>query len=196
MTAVAFLLGLATSAGAQEILPLGQVVPGMKGYGLTVMDGERAERFEVEVLGVVPGLTPGRSVILVRASGLGLEKSGIVAGMSGSPVYLDGRLAGALSSGFAFSKEPIGGVTPIEPMLPNDGPAGAPGGYRSAGLPRSADLLEALAGEGDDRLPLLRRRFEEMQALLPAPAASLLAPSWSGFPAEDLLRGAPVLARL
>ena len=198
MTSVAFLAGLFLAAGgnAEEILPLARVVPGMKGYGLTVVEGQKVERFDVEVLGVVPAPAPGRSVIVVRASGLGLEKIGIAAGMSGSPIYLEGKLAGALSSGFAFSKEAVGGVTPIEPMLAIDGSPAPPRGVRAAALPGVGTLMAAFVGGEEERLALLRRRFEEMQALLPSPAASLLAPSWSGFPAETLVRGAPVLSRL
>ncbi len=198
VTSVAVLaaFGLATGGRAEEILPLASVVPGMKGYGLTVFEGQKVERFDVEVLGVVPATTPGRSVIVVRASGPGVEKSGIASGMSGSPVYLDGKLAGALSSGFAFSKEPIGGVTPIEPMLAIDGTPSPPRPERKPALPATGALAAAFVGGGEERLAFLRRRFEEMQALLPAPAASLLAPSWSGFPAETLVRSAPVLSRL
>lgn len=168
----------------------------MKGYGLTVVEGQKVERFDVEVLGIVPAPTPGRSVIVVRASGLGIEKTGIAAGMSGSPVYLDGKLAGALSSGFFFSKEPVGGVTPIEPMLAIDGSPAAPGGDGRGLLQPTSTFGPAFVGGEEERLPALRSRFEEMQSLLPRPAASLLAPSWSGFPAETLARAAPVLSRL
>ncbi|HUM01603.1 MAG TPA: SpoIVB peptidase S55 domain-containing protein [Thermoanaerobaculia bacterium] len=198
MTSVALLAAFLLAAGgnAEEILPLSSVVPGMKGYGLTVLEGQKVERFEVEVLGVIPAPAPGRSVIVVKASGLGLEKLGIAAGMSGSPIYLEGKLAGALSSGFPFSKEPVGGVTPIEPMLAIDESPPPPRGVRAAALPGAGTLLAAFVGGEEERLLLLRRRFEEMQALLPSPAASLLAPSWSGFPAETLVRSAPVLSRL
>jgi hypothetical protein len=197
VTTVAFLSAFLFSAAArgEEILPLSKVVPGMKGYGLTVMEGQKVERFGVEVLGVVPNVTPGRSVIVVRASGLGLERSGIVAGMSGSPVYLDGKLAGALSSGFAFAKEAIGGVTPIEPMLAIERASDTPVALRRAAFSRPGLLVEALAAGEDERLGLLRKRFEEMETLLPAAASALLAPCWSGFPPETLARNATLLAR-
>lgn len=167
----------------------------MKGYGLTVMEGQKVERFDVEVLGVIPNATPGRSIILVRASGLGLERSGIVAGMSGSPVYLEGKLAGALSSGFPFSKEAIGGVTPIEPMLAIEGAPDVSPARRAAAVSEPGPLIEALASGEGDRLALLRRRFEEMAELLPPAASPLLAPSWRGFPAETLHRNAALLER-
>jgi hypothetical protein len=196
VTAVALAALLAAVGGkAEEILPLSRVVPGMKGWGLTVMKGRTIERFEVEVLGVIPALTPGRSTILIRASGLGLENSGIVAGMSGSPVYLDGKLAGALSSGFAFEKEPIGGVTPIESMLSIEGAVGAPLG-RSVSMFRSPELLEALAAPAGSGFETLERRFREMESLLPPATRNLLAPTWSAVPAETLLRHDRLLARI
>lgn len=96
---------------------------GMKGYGLTVVKGTKIERFEVEVIGVLHNALPKQDMILIRCSGLGLEHSGVVAGMSGSPIYVtDAKkgdlLIGALSYGFAFNKDPVAGVTPIGNMLP------------------------------------------------------------------------------
>ena len=196
MTAVALavLLG-AAGIRAEEILPLSKVVPGMKGWGLTVVKGRQIERFEIEVLGVIPALAPGRSTIIVRASGLGLENSGIVAGMSGSPVYLDGKLAGALSSGFPFEKEAIGVVTPIESMLSIEGAPSAPAG-RPASTFRPSELLEALGASAGAGFETLERRFREMESLLPPAATNLLAPSWSAIPAETLLRHDRLLSRM
>ena len=90
----------------------------MKGVGKSVFRGTEVAEFGVEILGVLKNQRPGRDLILIRASGCSLEKSGIVAGMSGSPVYIDGKLIGAVASAWTFSKEPIGGVTPIAAMLP------------------------------------------------------------------------------
>jgi len=96
--------------------------PGMKGYGLTVMRGSKIERFEIEIIGVLHNKLPGQDMILIRCKGLNLEHSGIIAGMSGSPIYVKtaagDRLAGALSYGFPFNKDPVAGVTPIRDMLP------------------------------------------------------------------------------
>jgi len=102
-----------------DILPLDQVKPGMRGTAYTIFAGREAEPFELEVLGVLPNLLgPKQDIILVRLLGEKATYTGVVAGMSGSPVYIDGKLAGALSLRFgAFTKEPIGGVTPIEYML-------------------------------------------------------------------------------
>src|SRR5262249_8609447 len=89
------------------------VRPGLKGFGRTVMKGTKVETFDVEVLGVLKNTSPGRDMILCRLSGLGLEKTGVIAGMSGSPVYIDGRLLGAVAFAWPFGKEPIAGVTPF-----------------------------------------------------------------------------------
>src|SRR4051794_38011321 len=89
---------------------------GMKGHGLTVMKGTKVEDFQAEVLGVLKNTSPGRDLVLCRLSGLDLEKTGVIAGMSGSPVYLDGKLLGAVAYAWAYGKEPIAGVTPFSQM--------------------------------------------------------------------------------
>ncbi|MBI4466698.1 MAG: hypothetical protein HY656_04650 [Acidobacteria bacterium] len=113
------LLGTAAPARATEILPLDQIQPGMKGVARTIFAGQEIESFEVEVLGVLRDLVgPKQDLILVRLLGDKVKYTGVVAGMSGSPVYIDGKLAGAISFRFGFfTKEPIAGVTPIENML-------------------------------------------------------------------------------
>src|SRR6185503_7510663 len=105
------------SHGSEPIIPLGEVRAGMKGYGLTVFQGTRPERFDVQVIGVLHNFLPKQDIILIRSDDPRLLHSGIVAGMSGSPIYLQGRLAGALAYGWAFAKDPIAGVTPIESMM-------------------------------------------------------------------------------
>ena len=103
-----------------EIFPLSQVRPGMKGVAYTIYSGDTIEKVDLTVLGVLPDtIGPGINVILVRLEGPHAQESGVVAGMSGSPVYLDGKLAGALALKLGiFTKEAIGGVMPIEQMLP------------------------------------------------------------------------------
>src|SRR5205823_9057603 len=86
---------------------------GQKGHGLTGMKGTKVEHFDVEVLGVLKNTSPGRDMVLARLSGLGLEKTGVIAGMSGSPVYVDDKLVGAVAYAWAFGKEPIAGITPF-----------------------------------------------------------------------------------
>jgi hypothetical protein len=115
------------SAQSNDILPLSQVRPGMQGYAYTIFAGDQIEKFDLEVIGVMPNfLGPQQSIILVQLKGEKVEHTGVVAGMSGSPVYLDGKLAGALSLKLGvFTKEAIGGVTPIEDVLHPAGPNNA-----------------------------------------------------------------------
>ncbi|HEV3261167.1 MAG TPA: SpoIVB peptidase S55 domain-containing protein [Gemmataceae bacterium] len=89
---------------------------GMRGQGRTVMKGTKIETFDAEVLGVLKNTSPGRDMVLCRLSGLNLEKYGVIAGMSGSPVYIDGKLLGAVAYAWPFGKEPIAGVTPFSQM--------------------------------------------------------------------------------
>src|SRR5262245_58577095 len=84
---------------------------GQKGYGITVMKGVTREKFDAEVLGVLKNTSPGRDMVLCRLSGLNLERTGVIAGMSGSPVYIEGKLLGAVAYAWAFGKEPIAGIT-------------------------------------------------------------------------------------
>jgi hypothetical protein len=104
---------------SQPTLPLSQVRPGMQGYAFTIFAGDQIEEFDLEVIGVLDNfLGPKQSIILVQLKGPKVEHTGVVAGMSGSPVYLDGKLAGALSLKLGiFTKEPIAGVTPIADMM-------------------------------------------------------------------------------
>jgi len=109
----------AASQQSSETIPVEQIHPGMTGYACTVFSGDQVEKFDLEVLGVMPNfLGPKQSIILVELKGPKVEHTGVVAGMSGSPVYLDGKLAGALSLKLGiFTKEAIAGVTPIADVL-------------------------------------------------------------------------------
>jgi hypothetical protein len=106
-------------AAEPDIFPLSQVKPGMKGEALTIFAGDKIEKFDLVVIGVMPNfLGPKESIILVQLVGPKVEHTGVVAGMSGSPVYFDGKLAGALSLKLGtFTKEALAGVTPIENIL-------------------------------------------------------------------------------
>jgi len=122
---IALMLGsiaVPTVHGATDqppILPLDQVKPGMRGVAYTIFAGDKIEPFDVEVIGILPNLMgPKQSIILIQLHGDKAEHTGVVAGMSGSPVYVDGKLMGALSLKFGvFVKEPLAGVTPIEDIL-------------------------------------------------------------------------------
>ena len=91
--------------------------PGMKGIGKTCFQGVDPEDFEVEILGVLRGISPGADAVLARFSGDRLDKVGVFEGMSGSPVFIDGKILGAVAYSYAYSKEAIGGITPITQMV-------------------------------------------------------------------------------
>ncbi len=107
-----------TNNSALNIMPLSEVKEGMIGTAWTVFRGTQAEEFKVEIFGVVPGAVgPKQDMIVGKISGGGADRTAVFAGMSGSPVYVNGKLIGALSYSFPFSKEAICGITPIEQML-------------------------------------------------------------------------------
>jgi hypothetical protein len=111
------LRAIVPSGPPPAIMPLSDVKPGMVGQALTVFQGTKPEPFKVRVVSVMRNFLPKEDVILIRAEDPRVEFSGIVAGMSGSPVYIDGKLVGAVAYAWSFAKEPLGGVTPIESML-------------------------------------------------------------------------------
>jgi SpoIVB peptidase S55 len=123
------LLGLfcpfAKSQQSTDTISVDQVRAGMQGYAYTIFASDQVEKFDLEVLGVMPNfLGPKQSIILVELKGPKVEHTGVVAGMSGSPVYLDGKLAGALSLKLGiFTKEAIAGVTPIDDVLRQPAPS-------------------------------------------------------------------------
>ncbi|MEJ2008267.1 MAG: SpoIVB peptidase S55 domain-containing protein [Acidobacteriota bacterium] len=121
IAALAFALMAVSALRAQsqtQFFPLRDIRPGLKGVGRTVFEGNKIQEFQVEFLGVLKNfLAPKQDVILARLSGGPLVRTGVVAGMSGSPVYVDGKLVGAVALAFPFSKEAIAGITPIKDML-------------------------------------------------------------------------------
>lgn len=101
-----------------RFFPLEDLRPGMKGVARTVFAGTEPQEFAVEILGVLPGFPgPRQSAIIGKLSGSNVEKTAVFAGMSGSPVYIDGRLVGAIAFSFPFAREPIAGITPIRQMI-------------------------------------------------------------------------------
>lgn len=100
-----------------DTMPVSQIKRGMKGYGLTVFEGTRPERFDVEVIDVLKNFRPRQDLILVKTKHPRLEIVKVVAGMSGSPIYLDNKMVGAYAYGWSFGSEPVAGVTPIDNML-------------------------------------------------------------------------------
>ena len=110
---------LATSLRAAATqMSVGEIRPGMVGIGRTVFDGTHVEEFKVHILGVLENVIgPRRGLILARLEGGPLANTGVIAGMSGSPVYVDGKLLGAVAFSFPFATEPIAGIQPIHQML-------------------------------------------------------------------------------
>jgi hypothetical protein len=148
------LLALALTVAAQSlaIFPLSEVKPGLHGVGRTVFSGTKVEQFDVEILGVLENVGPRQSVILARLSGGPLEKTGVLQGMSGSPVTINGRLVGAVALSFPFSKEPIAGIRPIEEMLRAE-PARPPAAAHLNPFEYGAELpARASLQAGSDRL--------------------------------------------
>jgi SpoIVB peptidase S55 len=112
------MLVLATVLSAQTgFYPLRDLKPGMHGRGRTVFSGERIDEFDVEILGVLENIGPKQSLILGRLSGGPLSKTGVMQGMSGSPVFIEGKLVGAVAMAFPFATDAIAGIRPIADML-------------------------------------------------------------------------------
>ncbi len=147
---------MAGQAQSNEIMPVSQVHAGMHGYAYTIFAGEQVEKFDLEVIGVMPNfLGPKQTIILVELKGPKVEHTGVVAGMSGSPVYLEGKLAGALSLKLGvFTKEALAGVTPIEDVLrPATDTASSGSGGRQFALPTDV-LARGGAGAGSALEPI------------------------------------------
>ncbi len=179
---VASLISL-TSVSAQQLtnkssnsgfFPVEDLRPGMKGVARTVFAGAEPEEFGVEILGVLPGFpAPRQSAIIARLSGVNAEKTGVFAGMSGSPVYVDGRLIGALAFSFPFSKEPICGITPIQQMV-DLFENGSPVERLTPAQPRAVSFAQLA---GTDWKPTLPKSIVNSAALIaPVSAGSPLIP--------------------
>jgi hypothetical protein len=141
LLAIVILVAISLPAFSQtQFMSVDEVRQGMKGYGRTVFQGTAIEQFDVEVLGVLKNYAPKQDMILVRLAGGPLEHTGVIAGMSGSPVYIDGKLLGAVAFAFPFSKDPIAGVQPIAQMLNLlDVPAGPVEPLKAASGPLQAE---------------------------------------------------------
>lgn len=147
---LALALGLLLIGGApaaqMSMLPVDQVRPGMIGVGRTVFQGSDVAEFEVHILGVLRDVVaPSRNLILARLEGGPLEQTGVIAGMSGSPVYIDGKLVGAVSYSLGqFPKQAIAGITPIAEMVDATALAPVPAGSRPVAMtwpPTAEDLI-------------------------------------------------------
>ena len=143
---IAAAIATAVLYAAPPIFPLKDIRAGQHGIGRTVFSGTKIEDFQVEILGVLENIGPRESIILARLKGGPLETTGVMQGMSGSPVYIDGRLAGAVALGFPLSKDAIAGIRPIEEMLRVDPDPKSAGNLAALPPPRRQVLA------GDSRL--------------------------------------------
>lgn len=175
------LLLAATAAFADDVMPLAKVQKGMRGYGVTVFEGTTLEKFDVEIIGVLNNIAPGQSLILARVDAPVVRRAGVIAGMSGSPVYIDGKVIGALSYAWQFAKEPIAGITPIEEMLQIPRAGASTGTLANAAAPRmtGTDFLKAMSGQKTDDA------FEAMASKL-----------WSARPALSTGESKPIAVPL
>jgi hypothetical protein len=151
LACVLFLSTLLIAQASQPTIPVSQIHAGMRGVAYTVFEGVKPEPMDVEVLGVLHNVNgPKGDVILVRLHGAKVEYTGVVAGMSGSPVYIDGKLAGALAFRIGqFSKEPIAGVTPIADMLEINALDKSPAEEATATKPAVASATGKTAAPGE-----------------------------------------------
>jgi SpoIVB peptidase S55 len=167
-----------------EFFPLEEIKAGQKGVARTVFAGTEAQEFGIEVLGVMPGYPqPRQSAVIVRLTGANVERTGVFGGMSGSPVYIDGKLVGAIAFTFNFAKEPIAGITPIKQMIDIF--------ERGAAQQRSGDGRDQFGFRREPRavsytqLSGLDWKFELPQNKLTA--APFIAPVATGSPLAALL---------
>ncbi len=162
---------LVAAVAAAETMPLSQIQKGMRGYGVTVFEDNRLEKFDVEILGVLHNIGPGQDLILGKIDSPMVKRAGVIAGMSGSPIYIDGKVIGALAYSWQFAKEPVAGITPIEEMLKIADLGKTASSAVVAATPRvsAPDFLSAIVNQKTNEL------FEILEAGLtrPSPAATL-----------------------
>jgi hypothetical protein len=181
----AFLLAVAVTAfgwvrvpAVTSLMPIDEVKPGMVGVGRTIFEGAEMKDFKVHILGVLKNVqAPQRNLILAKLEGGPLAETGVIAGMSGSPVYIDGRLVGAVSYSIgAFPKEPIAGITPIAEMIEATANTSARRGTSAQArieLPVSPERLAAAIRANYTRVASFADRPADVQAFgLPAATGS------------------------
>jgi hypothetical protein len=172
LLAVSIALATAFSASAATTtMPLSQVHKGMHGYGETVFDGTTLQKFDVEITGILQNIGPGQDLILAKVSGPVVDRAGVIAGMSGSPIYVDGKVIGALSYSWQFEKEAVAGITPIDEMLKISQIDGRPVGVLAAATPRmsGSEFLKAIIDHKTSE------KFESMMSSMTgaSPAAAI-----------------------
>lgn len=165
---------IAETTAKTELFPLADLRPGMKGTSRTVFSGTEPEEFAVEILGILPGFPgPRQSSIIARLIGANVEKTGVFAGMSGSPVYIDNKLVGAIAFSFPFSKEPIAGITPIQQMIDIFEKGAAPEARRPR-EPRAVSFAQLASSDWKPSLP--KQTITSTSLIAPVSAGSPLLP--------------------
>jgi hypothetical protein len=189
----ALVMGSALAGRGIDTIPVSDIKPGMKGHAVTVFFGEKSDRFEIEVVDVVPHYLPQQDAVLFQSSDPRLEHSGIVGGMSGSPIFIEGKLAGALSYGWRFNKDPLGALTPISNMLevgelpfrPDALPV-----HRGRAREGASGWADAMLGLETSPLPARKRPEELEEALSLTPLAIPMSVSGLGTRATRMLSDA------
>ncbi|HLQ67629.1 MAG TPA: SpoIVB peptidase S55 domain-containing protein [Candidatus Limnocylindrales bacterium] len=190
---------------ASATFPVSELKQGMTGVGYTVFAGTTIDTFSVTILGVLHSYRPGFDLIMARASSPIVDKTGIIAGMSGSPVYINGRLIGAVSYTWSFLKEPMAGITPIDQMLSllpvegarlpdvedTFGKLGAPDGAGDAGAAKPIATPISLAGFTSEALRYLEPWLSE-RGFVASPGGA----NEPGEPCDSLRPGSAVGVQL
>ncbi|HLV88882.1 MAG TPA: hypothetical protein VKV39_17985 [Candidatus Sulfotelmatobacter sp.] len=181
---------IAQASSPVPTIPVSQIHGGMRGVAYTVFEGVKPEPMDVEVLGVMHNVNgPRGDIILVRMHGAKVEYTGVVAGMSGSPVYFDGKLAGALAFRIGeFSKEPIAGVTPIADMLEINALDKSPAEETAASKPAISLAAGRTAAPGDGSMPSSVQDFANYLKPIETPLV------FNGFSEEAVRQFAPQFA--
>lgn len=181
-------------------MPLSQVKKGMKGYGLTVFEGTQVEKFDVEILGVLNNVGPDQNLILARVDHPVVRRSGVIMGMSGSPIFIDGKVVGALAYAWQFAKEPVAGITPIEEMLKISQGAGGAARRIAEATPRmtGTEMLKSLAdGKVEEAFAKFATGLNAQQVAAVGGVKRIGVPlSMSSFAPETVARFTPYLDSL
>jgi len=183
-----------------ETIPIEDIHPGMVGEGRTVFSGDTIESFKVTILGVLRNVGPNANLILAELEGGPLAHTGVIAGMSGSPVYIDGKLIGAIAFAFPFAKDPIAGITPIQEMIDATATPSLRRAQAPLAFPLTSEKLAAIAPARLQPIPLQGVSLTGVHVLQPHLGKNLVPiaspASLVGFPPESFNLVAPLLREL
>ncbi len=198
--AICALPTLANASQGVETIPVDAIEPGMVGEGRTVFSAEEIETFNVTIMGVLRNYGPNQNMILAKLEGGPLADTGVIAGMSGSPVYIDGKLIGAVAYSFPFSKEPIAGITPIGEMIEATATPISRRKVAKLDFPLTPERLEAVAPQPVRPVAIQGTSLSGADHLRPY-IGKLLSPiatpaTFNGFLPESFDIAAPLLRAL